>query len=111
MAKKRTVTKPWRSSIHRRMAGDPELQAMVEQELRAMEITQDLVRIRENQKLTQHEIAEKMGVSQPLVARLERGEAPNVKLGTLVRYAAAANTSVEVKFVKRKRSRRAEART
>lgn len=104
MANERNATKPWRASMNRRLAADAGLSAMVEQELRAMEITQELVRIRERQKLTQQEIADKMGVSQPLVARLERGEAPNIKLGTLIRYAAAADTSVTVSFEPRKKT-------
>ena len=106
MANRRKATKPWRGSMNRRLAADAGLSAMVEQELRAMEITQELVRIRERQKLTQQEIADKMGVSQPLVARLERGEAPNIKLGTLIRYAAAADTSVTVSFEPMKRARK-----
>ena len=71
-----------------------------------MEITQELVRIRERQNLTQHQIAAKMGVSQPLVARLERGDAPNLKLGTLIRYAAAAGSSVSVTFKPAPKARR-----
>ena len=44
---------------------------MVQEELEGMQIAQDLVRIRERHGLTQKDIADRIGVSQPLIARLE----------------------------------------
>lgn len=76
---------------------------MVEEELQAMQLAQDLVRIRERHGLTQQNVADRIGVSQPLIARLEAGKAPNVQLKTLIRYAAAAGSSVRLSFVDRKR--------
>ena len=76
---------------------------MVEEELEGMQVAQDLVRIRERHGLTQKDIAARIGVSQPLVARLEAGKAPNVQLKTLIRYAAAADSSVRLSFVARRK--------
>ena len=76
---------------------------MVQEELEGMQIAQDLVRIRERHGLTQKDVAERIGVSQPLIARLEAGKAPNVQLKTLIRYAAAAGSSVRLSFVAWKR--------
>ena len=47
---------------------------MVQEELEGMQIAQALVRIRERHGLTQKDIAERIGVSQPLIARLEAGK-------------------------------------
>ena len=41
------MTKPWRPSMDRRLNEDPELRAMVQEELEGMQIAQDLFRIRE----------------------------------------------------------------
>ena len=102
MGKKRQTTKPWRPSMNRRLANDPELHAMVERELEGMQIAQDLVRLRERRGLTQQDMAAAIGRSQPLIARLEAGTATNVQLKTLIRYAAAAGSSVRLSFVARR---------
>ena len=47
------MTKSWRPSMDRRLNEDPELRAMVQEELEGMQIAQDLVRIRERHGLTQ----------------------------------------------------------
>jgi DNA-binding XRE family transcriptional regulator len=103
METKRRATKLWRPSMDRLLNEDPELRAMVQEELEGMQIAQDLVRIRERHGLTQKDIAERIGVSQPLIARLEAGKAANVQLKTLIRYAAAAGSSVRLSFVAWKR--------
>lgn len=50
-------------------------------------IGQMLRMIRENQKLSQADIAERMGLKQPAIARLERQK--DVKLSTLQEWASA----------------------
>lgn len=49
--------------------------------------------------LTQSEVAERMGVKQPVVARIESGRS-NVSFGTLTRYAHATGCKVKVEFVR-----------
>ena len=48
--------------------------------------------------LTQAQVAERMGVTQPVVAKLEGGKS-NVSFATLKRYAHATGCKVKVEFV------------
>ena len=48
-------------------------------------------------ELTQTQLAERMGVSQPAIAKLESGK--SVSLNTLKRYAQATGTKLKVEFV------------
>ena len=63
-----------------------------------------LVRARMKRKLTQHELAERMGVSQGVVSRLEAG-AHSPKLETLELAARAMGFRWEIKLVDERRGR------
>lgn len=56
----------------------------------------DLVALRRKHDLTQADVAERMGVSQPTVAAFERYDA-NPKLSTIRRYALAVGASIASK--------------
>ncbi len=58
-----------------------------------MKIAEVLYKARAAAKLTQAEVAERMKVSQPLVARLERGRG-NISLETVAKYAAACGKRI-----------------
>lgn len=55
--------------------------------------------IRRHQGLSQKELAEKIGISQQLISRIEKGR-ENVSLITLTNIARALNMRVDVDFVK-----------
>jgi transcriptional regulator with XRE-family HTH domain len=59
-----------------------------------------ILRARETANLTQRELAERAGMSQPAIAKLERGET-NPTLATLVRCAAAAGFDLRLELVPR----------
>jgi transcriptional regulator with XRE-family HTH domain len=69
----------------------PGLQGLAE---RRRELIDELVRARLESRLSQTEIAARMGTSQSAVARLESGEL-DVRLSTLERYAAAVGRTVD----------------
>lgn len=56
--------------------------------------------VRRRADLTQRELAEDAGMSQPAIAKLERGEA-NPTLDTLIRCAAAAGFDLRLELVPR----------
>lgn len=82
---------------------DPEIRAEVERlEREEMPMLDAILKVRRESKLTQVEIAERMGVSPPLVSRLENAlvtgkHSPSI--ATLKRYAAAMGKTVEIRFV------------
>jgi predicted transcriptional regulator len=56
------------------------------------------IEARDKAGLTQADVAERMGTTQPVVARLESGrQAPS--LATLMRYAKALGKSLRIQFV------------
>jgi|TARA_Y100000031_G_scaffold58874_1_gene66438 predicted transcriptional regulator len=61
------------------------------------ELARELIQARINAGLSQKEVADRMGTSQPTVARLESGHKPSLK--SLERYAEAVGMKVEIHLV------------
>jgi len=59
-------------------------------------VASDLQSARKRNHLTQAQVAERMGTTQSVVSRVEKGS--NVSLETLARYAAACGARLEVKI-------------
>ncbi|MBF0137679.1 MAG: helix-turn-helix domain-containing protein [Magnetococcus sp. DMHC-1] len=60
-------------------------------------LARELIQARVDAGLSQQEIAERMGTSQPTVARLESGHKPSLK--SLERYAKAVGMKVQIHLV------------
>lgn len=69
-----------------------------EEELEKLRVVDALIRLREQRGLTQAQLASRIGVSQPFIAKLESGETHNFSLGTLVKLAVALDSELEVRF-------------
>ncbi len=52
--------------------------------------------MRERRGLTQQEVADRMHVSQPRVAAIEKGEVPATEVGTIERYVSALGGRLEI---------------
>jgi|GEM_PF-3763382 len=70
---------------------DPEFR--VEYEAEALRLA--LVRARQTKGMSQRDLADRLGVSQPRIAQVERGTRP-MSMSFLLRYAAAVNARLEV---------------
>ena len=75
---------------------DADLRRDVEETLNRMRIEQDLARLRERRQVSQRQLAKILGVSQPAIAKLEAGQAKNLELRTIIRYATALGARVRV---------------
>jgi predicted XRE-type DNA-binding protein len=84
------------AAIDQRVKDDADFAADVEAELQAMHIEQELVALRNASGLSQRQLAEKLGVKQPVIAKLEAGKSRNIGLHTLVRAVKAMNGRIEV---------------
>lgn len=74
-----TTGKTLRDVLDRELRTDPEFRKEWERTRIAREVALQVVSYRANHKLTQEELAAKLGMKQPAVARLEAGEhAPSV---------------------------------
>jgi transcriptional regulator with XRE-family HTH domain len=84
------------ADLNQRTKDDPEFAAAVEAELQAMQIEQQLVALRNASGLSQRQLAARLGVTQPVIAKLEAGKSRNIGLQTLVRAVKAMNGRITV---------------
>lgn len=63
-------------------------------------LSKEIIRLRKTNHLTQKELAEKVGTSQPAIARLESGNYKNISLTFLRKVALALGTTPEIKLKK-----------
>jgi transcriptional regulator with XRE-family HTH domain len=75
-----------------------------------MRIEQELVALRNASRLSQRQLAAKLGVKQPVISRLEAGKSRNIGLQTLVRAVKALNGHIEVSITPAVRRRRTTGR-
>lgn len=76
-------------TLKRELLANPEVQAAYEAQVDEFSIVRELIAARMRAGLTQSQIAERMGTTQSVIARLEGGKrAPSI--GTVQRYAEAA---------------------
>lgn len=76
---------------------DPTFNQHFQRELLINEIAQMVVELRKNAKLTQEELAEKAGTTQPVIARLESGTDRRIpSLELLAKLASAANLYLKI---------------
>lgn len=82
------------------MYADPKHRANIDALMTEMNLAQDLVALRKARDVTQVELAERVGLTQPAIARLESDSVKNVELKTLVKVAAALGARVRIVFEK-----------
>ena len=95
--------------IDHQLDSDADLKRKVEEYLNEMMIEQKLATLRARRGMTQAQLAARLGVSQPHIAKLEAGRAKNIELHTLCRWATALGAKLTVDVVpdgarKRKRA-------
>jgi DNA-binding XRE family transcriptional regulator len=77
---------------------DPAHREEVQAHMTEIDVRQDLITLRETRGWTQAQLAEQLGVHQPVISKLEGGGTKDVKLSTLVRVAAALGARVRIIF-------------
>ena len=85
------------TDLDRELRKDPEYEAALEELQPYEQIARQLVAFRIENRLSQAELARRCGVSQPAVARLERGE-HEPRLSTLRRVAHALDADLILDF-------------
>ena len=78
---------------------DVDLKRKVDEYLNEMMIEQKLAALRTQRGMTQAQLADRLGVSQPHIAKLEAGRAKNIELHTLCRWATALGAKLTVDVV------------
>lgn len=86
----RTLTKPYLK--------DPKFRKKIEMGVQRLKIISQIIELRRKLKLTQAGLAERIGVSQPFIARIENDETSNLSLETLVKIAEALDGEIDIKL-------------
>ena len=77
---------------------DKEFKEGYEEEQLALELAQKISQLRKAKRLTQAELAERMGTSQQAVSRIESGTYEGFSIKTLEKVAAATHTRLAIDF-------------
>jgi DNA-binding XRE family transcriptional regulator len=85
------------TELRKKWKQDPDFRKEYESLQPEFKLARVLIEARAKSGLSQREVAERMGTSQPAVARLESGHKPSLK--TLERYAEAVGMKVEIHLV------------
>ena len=85
--------------LDRMMEDDSQLRRLANGALVNAEVAQLIYRVRSKAKLTQKQLAEIVGTTQPIIARLEDSDYEGHSLSMLQRIADAVNKRLEVRFV------------
>lgn len=83
---------------HKKLLSDPKYKKAYTELEDEFVIAKELIQARTNANLTQKQIAERMGTTQSVVARIESGN-PLPSLKSLIRYAVAVNSRIDLKLV------------
>ena len=90
--------------------GDPEMQAMLEEERINAEIARKIYDLREKAGLTQRELAKRIGTTASVICRLEDADYEGHSLSMLRRIAEALNHRLEIRLVEKHPQRKAKPR-
>ncbi|NCN25121.1 transcriptional regulator [Candidatus Falkowbacteria bacterium CG10_big_fil_rev_8_21_14_0_10_37_14] len=77
---------------------DPEFKKAYDEFGKQLEIAYQILQLRKKKKMSQADLAEKIGTTQSNVARMEAGQ-QNLTTGTLHKIAEAFNCELKVAFV------------
>ncbi len=89
------------SEYKKEMLKDPELKAEYDELEEEFTLASEIIQLRKEKNITQKELAEKIGTSQPAIARLESGSYNKVSLSFLRRVADALDAKPEVHLRKK----------
>jgi predicted XRE-type DNA-binding protein len=95
MAKRKTLM----NEIHEELRGNRELNALFQREFTRLQLANQIHALREERKLSQAQLARRIGTHQSAVARMEQNTYRGYTVATLAKIAAAAGKHLEVRFV------------
>src|SRR3954447_6600237 len=82
----------------RYVTGDPEAETLLEEARAEAELSRTIHRLRTEAKLTQQDLAQRVGTTASVISRLEDADYTGHSLAMLRRIAAALGRTVEIRF-------------
>ncbi len=107
MAKKKSTSAALEYAHRRFFAGKPERLVELEEARASAEVARKVYDLRSKAKLTQKELAKRVGTTASVISRLEDDDYQGHSLVMLRRIATALNKRVEIRFVAVKNRRAA----
>lgn len=95
---KKPIKVPSHQSLMKCYFKSAKFRAEIKAGVERLKIISQIIALREKLGLTQSELAERVGVSQPFIARIETDNASNLSLETLVKIVRALNGELEIKI-------------
>ena len=78
---------------------DPKMQALIEEEAETLKIAKNIYDLRTKARLSQIELAKRIGITQSVISRLEDADYEGHSLAMLQRVAAALDHRIELRWV------------
>ena len=97
MARRKTLL----CEIRNELRTNRSLGALYEREVTRLQLANEIAKVREERKLSQAQLAKRIGTHQSAIARVERSTYRGHSVATLAKIAAAAGKRLEVRFVPR----------
>ena len=88
----------------RKQLRDPKMRELIEAEIESLRLGTQIARVRQKKRLSQAQLAARVGMSAPNISRIENSPAQNMTLETLVKIARALGLGVDVTFHARRQS-------
>jgi DNA-binding XRE family transcriptional regulator len=104
---KRDEFMEWLREEVKRRGGENEVAALLDE----MMLEDQLAALRKKRGISQAKLAKLVGVSQPVIARIESGGVRNLTVGTIARTVAALGGSVEIRIKANRRPARKTRKT
>ncbi len=89
------------SEYKKELLKDPEVKAEYDKLEEEFALASEIIQLRKDKNITQKQLAEKIGTSQPAIARLESGSYNKVSLSFLRKVAEALDAKPEIHLRKK----------
>ena len=87
---------PTHEEVFKDYLRDPKVRQKIEAGVKRLRLITQIIELREKLGVTQAELARRMGVSQPFIAKIENDEAANIGLETLIKIADALRADIQI---------------
>lgn len=92
------IQAPSHQALMRGYFKDKKFKEKIKAGVQRLKVITQIVELREKLGLTQNELANRIGVSQPFVARIENDDASNLSLETLIKIVDALHGEIEIRI-------------
>ncbi|QQR80226.1 MAG: helix-turn-helix transcriptional regulator [Deltaproteobacteria bacterium] len=92
------ITAPTHQSLIRKHPLSLKAKERIRSGVQKLKVISQIIELREGLKMTQTELASRINVSQPFIAKIENDETANLSLETLIKIVEALNGEMQIKI-------------